>query len=271
MSTSGERRGGYRRAGDALPARRVDDGTWAWQLAEADAPHGMTVVAQEQTAGRGRFSRRWVSGEGDCLLASVLLRPPADAAPLLSIAGALAASDAVRALTGLACAFKWPNDVLLNGRKVCGVLTEVRADTDGNVIAVLGVGPEREPAPCGARGDRGGRGEPGVGDGDRVRGSPTPSRRSSPRSASGTRSASTTRKRWSATGRRGSRRSAGRSRCAAGTARCRGRRKASTARGGCWCASRRATCARFRTGRSRFPDGERGGSPPACGTIAGSR
>ena len=111
-----------------------------WQLVEADAPHGMVVVTQAQTAGRGRFSRRWVSGENDCLLASVLLRPPADAAPLLSIAGALAASDAVRALTGLACSFKWPNDVLLNGRKICGVLTEVRADTDGNVIAVLGVG-----------------------------------------------------------------------------------------------------------------------------------
>ncbi|MCY4582587.1 MAG: biotin--[acetyl-CoA-carboxylase] ligase [Chloroflexi bacterium] len=112
----------------------------AWQLAEAEAPHGMTVVAQEQTAGRGRHSRRWVSGEGDSLLTSVLLRPPAAAAPLLSIAGALAASDAVHALTGLSCAFKWPNDVLLNGRKLCGVLTEVRADTDGDVIAVLGVG-----------------------------------------------------------------------------------------------------------------------------------
>ncbi|MDE2838108.1 MAG: biotin--[acetyl-CoA-carboxylase] ligase [Chloroflexota bacterium] len=112
----------------------------AWQLVEAEAPHGMAVVAQVQTAGRGRFLRRWISGDGDCLLASVLLRPPADAAPLLSIAGALAASDAVRALTGLACAFKWPNDVLLNGRKVCGVLTEVRADTDGSVTAVLGVG-----------------------------------------------------------------------------------------------------------------------------------
>lgn len=139
MSTSGERRGGI--GGQVMRFQRVTSTMdVAWQLVEADAPHGMTVVAQEQTAGRGRFSRRWVSGEGDCLLASVLLRPPVDAAPMLSIAGALAASDAVRALTGLACTFKWPNDVLLNGRKVCGVLTEVRADTDGNVIAVLGVG-----------------------------------------------------------------------------------------------------------------------------------
>ena len=65
----------------------------AWRLVEADAPRGMTVAAQEQTAGRGRYSRRWVSGEGDCLLTSVLLHPPAEAAPLLSSAGALAAAD----------------------------------------------------------------------------------------------------------------------------------------------------------------------------------
>ena len=124
----------------------------AWQLAEADAPHGMAVAAQTQTAGRGRFSRQWLSGEGDCLLISVLLRPQPETVPLLSIAGALAAADSVRALTGLACAFKWPNDVLLNGRKVCGTLTEVRADADGVVAAVLGVGlnvnlrPDEHPA-----------------------------------------------------------------------------------------------------------------------------
>ena len=139
MSTQDEQRGVI--GGQVMRFQRVTSTMdVAWQLVEADAPHGMTVVAQVQTAGRGRFSRRWVSGEGDSLLTSVLLRPPVDAAPMLSIAGALAASDAVRALTGLACAFKWPNDVLLNGRKICGVLTEVRADTDGNVVAVLGVG-----------------------------------------------------------------------------------------------------------------------------------
>ncbi len=139
MSTQDEQRGVI--GGQVMRFQRVTSTMdVAWQLVEAEAPHGMTVVALVQTAGRGRFARRWVSGEGDNLLTSVLLRPPVDAAPLLSIAGALAASDAVRALTGLACTFKWPNDVLLNGRKVCGVLTEVRADTDGNVIAVLGVG-----------------------------------------------------------------------------------------------------------------------------------
>ena len=139
MSTHDDKRGGI--GGQVMHFQRVTSTMdVAWQLAEAEAPHGMTVVAQEQSAGRGRRSRRWVSGEGDSLLVSVLLRPPTDAAPLLSIAGALAASDAVRALTGLSCAFKWPNDVLLNGRKLCGVLTEVRANTDGDVTAVLGVG-----------------------------------------------------------------------------------------------------------------------------------
>ena len=150
MAPDDEQRGVI--GGQVLRFRRVTSTMdVGWSLAEASAPHGMTVVAQAQAVGRGRFSRRWVSGDGDCLLTSVLLRPPADAAPLLSIAGALAASDAVAALTGLVCAFKWPNDVLLNGRKICGVLVEVRADTDGGVIAVLGAGlnvnlhPEQHP------------------------------------------------------------------------------------------------------------------------------
>ena len=66
----------------------------AWQLVEADAPPGMTVAAQEQTVGaRTLFLGAGCSGEGDCLLTSVLLHPPAEAAPLLSSAGALAAAD----------------------------------------------------------------------------------------------------------------------------------------------------------------------------------
>lgn len=112
----------------------------AWRLADAGAAHGVVVIAGEQTAGRGRFSRRWESGEGDCLMASALLRPPPDAAPLLSVAGALAAADAAERAAGVVCAFKWPNDALAGGRKLCGVLVETRADGNGNVISVLGVG-----------------------------------------------------------------------------------------------------------------------------------
>lgn len=112
----------------------------AWEAAERGAGHGTVVVAGVQTAGRGRFSRRWVSDAGESLLMSVLLRPGARAAPLLGVAAALAVGDAADALTGTACTFKWPNDVLLGGRKVCGILVEGRADTGGNITAVLGIG-----------------------------------------------------------------------------------------------------------------------------------
>ena len=112
----------------------------AWRFADAGAPSGVVVVAGVQTSGRGRFSRRWESGEGDCMLASVLLRPPLEAARLLSVAGALAAADAAEREAGVACAFKWPNDALAGGKKLCGVLVETRARTDGSAASVLGVG-----------------------------------------------------------------------------------------------------------------------------------
>lgn len=112
----------------------------AWELAEAGAAHGTAVVAGTQTAGRGRFARAWVSGEGESLLASVVLRPAAAIAPLLTIIGCLAVLDAVRELCGLACAVKWPNDVHVGGRKLAGVLAEARVDTTGAGVAVLGIG-----------------------------------------------------------------------------------------------------------------------------------
>ncbi len=112
----------------------------AWRLADAGAAPGVMVVAGEQTAGRGRFARRWESGEGDCLMTSVLLHPTPSAAPLLSIAGALAAADAAERAAGVVCAFKWPNDIMVGGRKLCGVLVETRADVNGNVASALGVG-----------------------------------------------------------------------------------------------------------------------------------
>ena len=111
----------------------------AWGLHERGAAHGTVVVAQEQVAGRGRFARRWVSAAGDSLLMSVLLRPTTDVAPLLGIAAALAVADAA-ATSGVVCSFKWPNDVLAGGRKVCGILLEARVSTDGRTAAVLGIG-----------------------------------------------------------------------------------------------------------------------------------
>ena len=123
---------GYRSVGSTMDA--------AWELAEAGAAHGTAVVAGTQTAGRGRFARPWVSGDGESLLASVVLRPHASVAPLLTVIGCLAVLDAVRELCGLACAVKWPNDVHVGGKKLAGVLAEGRVDTTGAGVAVLGIG-----------------------------------------------------------------------------------------------------------------------------------
>jgi BirA family transcriptional regulator, biotin operon repressor / biotin---[acetyl-CoA-carboxylase] ligase len=102
----------------------------ARELAQAGAPHGTLVTAAEQTAGRGRQGRTWTAPPGSALLLSVVLRdPPA----LLPLAGALAVAE----VAGAGAQIKWPNDVLLDGRKVAGILAEGRPQ-DG--WAVLGIG-----------------------------------------------------------------------------------------------------------------------------------
>jgi BirA family biotin operon repressor/biotin-[acetyl-CoA-carboxylase] ligase len=102
----------------------------ARELAQAGAPHGTLVTAAEQTSGRGRQGRTWMAPPGSALLLSVVLRaPPA----LLPLAAALAVSE----VAGAGAQIKWPNDVLLDGRKVAGILAEGRPQ-DG--WAVLGIG-----------------------------------------------------------------------------------------------------------------------------------
>ena len=102
-------------------------------LAAAGAPHGTLVTAGEQRAGRGRQGRRWSAPPGRALLMSLVLRAWP---PLLPIAGAVAVAD-VAALGGGRISIKWPNDVLLDGRKLAGVLAEGRAQEGW---AVLGIG-----------------------------------------------------------------------------------------------------------------------------------
>lgn len=108
----------------------------AWRIADP----AVGVMALTQTAGRGRFGRPWRSEPGGSLLLSLTVEARAEVAGRLSIVAALAASDAVGALSGISPALKWPNDVLLNGRKVCGILIESRVDTAGRSLAVVGVG-----------------------------------------------------------------------------------------------------------------------------------
>jgi BirA family transcriptional regulator, biotin operon repressor / biotin---[acetyl-CoA-carboxylase] ligase len=103
-----------------------------------DAPEGAVAVADEQTAGRGRLGRTWVAAPGTSILCSIVLRPPvtSERLPELSIVAGRACAEAIRSVTGLQPTVKLPNDVLLAGRKVAGVLAEA---SEGRVVLGIGV------------------------------------------------------------------------------------------------------------------------------------
>ncbi|MDA0262794.1 MAG: biotin--[acetyl-CoA-carboxylase] ligase [Chloroflexi bacterium] len=111
----------------------------AAKLGEGDADEGAVVVAEVQTAGRGRRGRSWVSQPGN-LLVSVLFRPSLEVLPFISIIGGVAAARAVRKVTGLEPKIKWPNDLLISGRKAAGILAESAVAGDTVWYAVLGLG-----------------------------------------------------------------------------------------------------------------------------------
>jgi BirA family biotin operon repressor/biotin-[acetyl-CoA-carboxylase] ligase len=114
----------------------------AHERAAAGAAEGLLVIADEQTAGRGRLDRRWWAPPGSSLLMSLLLRPalPPDRAGQLTMCLGLAAVEAIAAVTGLRPALKWPNDLLLEDRKLGGMLTELRLEGERLEYAVLGLG-----------------------------------------------------------------------------------------------------------------------------------
>jgi BirA family biotin operon repressor/biotin-[acetyl-CoA-carboxylase] ligase len=116
--------------------------TVALRLGEEGGPHGTVVLAEEQTAGRGRAGRSWVSEKSSGIYATVLLRPPIPPAqaPLLTLVAGLAARDAVVEETGIELDIRWPNDLLAGGRKFCGILTEMHAEPDRVHYAVVGIG-----------------------------------------------------------------------------------------------------------------------------------
>jgi len=113
----------------------------AKELAGYGAVEGTVVVAETQISGRGRLDREWISPKGG-LWFSVILRPelkPAEAVVLVFVAG-LAVAEVLRELYGLRVETKWPNDVLVNGRKVCGILTEMNTTGEKVNYAMVGVG-----------------------------------------------------------------------------------------------------------------------------------
>jgi len=114
----------------------------AMRLGEAGEPHGTVVVAEEQTAGRGRAGRSWASEKSAGIYTSLLLRPPIPPghAPLLTLVAGLAARDAAAEDLDAQPDVRWPNDLLVGGRKFCGILTEMHAEPDRIHYAVIGIG-----------------------------------------------------------------------------------------------------------------------------------
>ncbi len=108
------------------------------RLLEADDPEGAVAVAEVQTEGRGRLGRIWHAPAGTAILASVLLRPDVDPSrlPELSIVAGRAVSEALSAETGVEATVKFPNDVLVGGRKIAGILAEA---SEGRVVLGIGI------------------------------------------------------------------------------------------------------------------------------------
>ena len=114
----------------------------ALELGHAGEPEGAVVLAEEQTAGRGRGGRAWHSERATGIYVTLLLRPklaPVQA-PLLTMMAGLSAHSAVQALTGLEVDLKWPNDLLVRGRKLGGILTEMHAEPGQIRFVIVGIG-----------------------------------------------------------------------------------------------------------------------------------
>ncbi|MFH0778526.1 MAG: biotin--[acetyl-CoA-carboxylase] ligase [Candidatus Eisenbacteria bacterium] len=114
----------------------------AWGEAEAGVSEGTVVVAEEQTEGRGRLGRTWYSPPGVGVWMSVIMRPQisSEAAPGITHCASLAAARAIKVVCPVEVSLKWPNDVLVEGRKVCGILTEMKTVGKRIDFVVCGIG-----------------------------------------------------------------------------------------------------------------------------------
>ena len=110
------------------------------ELIRQGAAEGTVVLARQQTAGRGRMGRSFQSPAGLGLYGSVLLRSSPEDAPRIPALAATAVRRAIRRSCGLSCGIKWPNDLVLSGRKVCGILAEALPGPEGSLWVVVGIG-----------------------------------------------------------------------------------------------------------------------------------
>ena len=116
--------------------------TKAKELAEDGHPSGTLVVADQQTAGKGRRGRSWESPTGTGIFMTLMLKPEINPnnASMLTLVAAMATTRAIRRVTGVPAMIKWPNDIVMNGKKVCGILTEMSAQFDYINHIVIGIG-----------------------------------------------------------------------------------------------------------------------------------
>lgn len=132
------------RIGKRIHCYETTDSTMdvAHRLAAAGEPEGSVVVAEGQSQGRGRLGRRWFSPKSKGIYASVILRPSLrlSEVPRVTLVTAVAVSRAIQAETGLKPEIKWPNDILIHGKKVAGILTELNAEVDRVNYIVVGIG-----------------------------------------------------------------------------------------------------------------------------------
>ncbi len=114
----------------------------AHKLTAENAQEGTVVIAEEQLAGKGRLNRKWHSPKYTGIWMSLILRPniPLTKAPQLTLLTAVAIVQAIEEITGLSPEIKWPNDILINGRKVTGILTELQAEADRIHSIIVGIG-----------------------------------------------------------------------------------------------------------------------------------
>jgi len=114
----------------------------AHDIAMAGEKEGAIVIAESQTAGRGRMGRKWTSPKSKGAYFSVILRPdilPKEV-PCITLFSALSVAKTIREMLNLAAFIKWPNDVLINNQKICGILTEMNAETDKINFVIIGIG-----------------------------------------------------------------------------------------------------------------------------------
>ncbi|MBI5124103.1 MAG: biotin--[acetyl-CoA-carboxylase] ligase [Candidatus Omnitrophica bacterium] len=128
---------------EVISYKKVDStNNIAYQLAEKGIKEGVVILAEEQAKGKGRRGRSWVSPSKGGIYMSCILKPAISPVeiPKITLLAAVAVAKAIRLITGLEVLIKWPNDIFLDGKKLCGILTEMKAEQDSVGFVVIGIG-----------------------------------------------------------------------------------------------------------------------------------